>query len=93
MNTRRPPIVVYALFALLLWGQSATAQHDVEHLVHDSIEVCEVFKHAEKSDGFLVANPQLVASQHSYQTSESIDDFIPSSALFYCGARGPPATN
>ena len=64
MNTHRPSIVVCALFSLLLWGQSVAAQHDVDHLIHDSIEVCEVFKHAEKSEGFIVAKPQLVALQH-----------------------------
>ena len=46
-----PPLksFAYALMAVLLWSQFSLVDHCSEHFLHESVEACEVFNHADES--------------------------------------------
>lgn len=91
MRIRRPSKIVFAMVCLLFWGQYAIAQHNVEHLSHQSAEVCEIYKLTEKSTGFIFVSCKLFTPKFGSASSFSYNSDIAVFLSAHHGPRGPPS--
>lgn len=92
-NLHRSIFTRLCLIALLLWGQSAVAQHELDHSWHDATELCQVFSSADNAKVALIA--MVVPNCHSAVrklkplTAElSVEQNVAKQT-----ARDPPANN
>jgi len=78
--------------ALLLWGQSAVVQHELDHSWHDESELCQVFISADNAKAAFSC-PAILANNAVVEKGKKLCapigiNFRPSSET----ARGPPLT-
>lgn len=91
-NSHRSFFAQLSLIALMLWGQVAVAQHEIDHSWHDSTELCQVFSHADHSKAALVAAKISIVHLRAEKGSANNDASIAESRVARQSARGPPQT-
>ena len=82
------PTLVLAVF--LLYAQSSTLEHGVDHLSHDDQEVCQTFIGFEKSSSIPIATIELPSIQLDVQPISSASENVSLSTLTAYFARAPP---
>ena len=89
-NSHRSYFTQLCLIALLLWGQTAVAQHELDHSWHDATELCQVFSSADHAKAALAAVRTVVPDADAKQTTLNIALSVADYRVVTQTARGPP---
>ena len=92
-NGRRSSIALLCLIALLLWGQSAVAQHDVGHSWHDATELCHVFSSADNAKAALDVTATIYFNPAVDAIKSTDIPSLSANTVAKQTARGPPLRN
>ena len=89
-NSHRAFFTQLCLIALLLWGQAAVAQHELNHSWHDATELCQVFSSADNAKAAFVVTQATVAEYADGNNTVNIRLSLLESTVTEQTARGPP---
>ena len=90
MWSYRSIIVQLTFISALVWGQAAIAQHQVDHVWHDTTELCQVFGVADNVNSVVADTLNVQSIVLKQEVRECLSTELVPVAAQPAFARGPP---